>query len=449
MARRIAVALSAALVATVGLVASPAYADELCVRRPRIGIPMDNGYIAPMTNTDRSVPILMLFDEWEMPADHCNGAIATLQKADGSLRRTATFTDNGGTGHPPLEWAIANATIPLANGAGDWVITSISHGSDTLAVSVPFTVSRGSAVTLEQPARVTAPAKTTVQGRVGNYDGTTAMAPSHGRVVRLYSVPPGQSYPRRLLGSTKTDAAGRYRFQLPISAPVGFLTAVSAVPGYSDATSRTVTARVLASLSPLTASPRAYIGRWWGVSGRAAPVRLLTHLLRWDGSQWVDTHSFGTPAADTTFTRWWKPTTAGGYRMRVELTGSGPDNTPLAREIGVTVSARPAYLTGTAGATSATVIRAGTRMSTFGRLSAMYTTGATGPFAGQRVLVQTRPRGRTALPYTTVATATTSSTGYYYVNWTVRSDVDVRVAFVSPYQSVGSAFRYVRAVDVR
>jgi len=74
--------------------------------------------------------------------------------------------------------------------------------------------------------------------------------------------------------------------------------------------------------------------------------------------------------------------------------------------------------------------------------------GTTGAFPNQRIAVQTRPHGQTASPYTTVATAVTTSTGYYYANWQARSDVDVRVAFVSPYQSISSSYRWLRVVDV-
>jgi hypothetical protein len=31
----------------------------------------------------------------------------------------------------------------------------------------------------------------------------------------------------------------------------------------------------------------------------------------------------------------------------------------------------------------------------------------------------------------------------------IQADVDVRVAFLSPYQSIGSTFRWIRAIDVR
>jgi hypothetical protein len=108
---------------------------------------------------------------------------------------------------------------------------------------------------------------------------------------------------------------------------------------------------------------------------------------------------------------------------------------------------RPIWIDGTANPTSATVIRPGTKMSTYGHLRVMYSNGTTGPYAGQRVVVQTRPKGATA--YSTVATATTTSTGYYYANWNASIDVDVRVAFISPYSTIASSYRWIRTIDVR
>lgn len=447
MARKSAVAIAVALVVGGGVVVGPARAvTDDCLRKPIVGTPMNPG-VPDLTNTDGSVLFTTVFDEVGYPPDFCAGATITIQKTDGSLRRTAVFNDHGGIGHPPAVWAFATGTIPLANGAGNWVATAISHNGASLAISVPFTVRRGSVVGIDQP--VPAPGYATITGIARAYNGSGTLAATPRRGVGLYV----QAYPaggERLLGTAYADAAGRYRFRLAISAPVTFWVKTYDNATYGAARSSNVTARVLASLSPLSASSRAYIGRWWGVSGTALPAtnKMNTTLFRWDGTQWVSTNSYGPPGANGAFSRWWKPTTAGSYRMRVELSGQGPDNTPLSREIGVTVTARPTYLTGTADATNATVIRPGTKMSTFGHLTAMYTTGATGAFAGQQVVIQTRPRGQTTVPYTTVATATTTSTGYYYANWTARSDVDVRAAFVSPYQSVGSVFHYIRAIDV-
>jgi hypothetical protein len=109
---------------------------------------------------------------------------------------------------------------------------------------------------------------------------------------------------------------------------------------------------------------------------------------------------------------------------------------------------QPTSITGYAAPTTATVIRRGTRMSTYGHLSVVYTTGKTGPFANQRAVVQTRPRSNPSAPYTTVASDVTKPSGYYYANWYASIDVDVRVAFISPYQSIRSSYRWLRVVDV-
>ncbi len=108
---------------------------------------------------------------------------------------------------------------------------------------------------------------------------------------------------------------------------------------------------------------------------------------------------------------------------------------------------RPTVITGTAAPTTATVIRPGTRMSTYGHLTVASYNGRQSAYGGQKVVVQTRPRGGSA--YSTVATATTTATGYYYASWNAAVDADVRVAFLSPYLTVDSSYRWIRAVDVR
>ena len=434
--------------ATLG-VGTPAHAVDECLHPPVLGDIHGEGVVPDLLAGDGQATMFIAYSGDWYPPDYCSGVTATVQKTDGSLRREIAFDGRDGTGMPPAIAITATLPIPLVNGAGDWVVTKVTHGAESMAVSVPFRIRRGTTATIEQPARVTSPTKTTVTGVVRNYTSTGSLAVSSGRTVQLYGGG-AQSAQLHLLGSGTTDTTGRYRFQLPISAPVVFKVAVVQSAGYGAAESGTVTARVLASLSPLIASTRGYIGVWWRVSAKAFPTTVFTNLQRWDGASWTWTQSFGSPAADGTFTRWWKPDTAGTYRLRVELAGTGPDNLPIDREVSpVTVTARPATITGSAAPTNATVIRPGTKMSTYGHLTAMYTTGATGPFAGQRVVVQTRPHGQTSVPYSTVATATTTGTGYYYTNWFARSDVDVRVAFISPDQSVGSAFRWLRVVDVK
>ena len=447
--QRSAIGTAALLAAgSVVITAPAAQAVDECLGTPRFGDINEPGEIPDLAATDGTVRMFIRYSV-DSPPDYCSGVSATVQKADGSLRRVVPFNGRDGTGMPPSLAVVAEIPIPRANGAGDWVVIELTHGTETRMLSVPFRVRRASTATIEQPATVTSPTRTTITGVVRQYTSTGVQVISPYRVVRLYGAGAQSQRPYPQLGTTKTDAHGRYRFQLAISSPAVFQTTVDKTDGYGTASTDPVTARFNAQLSALTASDRAYIGVWWRVGGKAFPASTVTTLERLGDSGWSWTQSFGNPAADGTFTRWWKPTTAGTYRLRVSLVGTGPENLPLIREVDpVTVTARPTTLTGTAGATNATVIRPGTKMSTFGRLSAMFTTGTTGPFANQHVVVQTRPRGDTTEPYTTVATATTTSTGYYYTNWNAQQDVDVRVAYLSPYQSVGSAFRYVRAVEV-
>ena len=445
--RRLAILLTTLTVAGSIAAATPAYAVDDCLGSPDIGDIQRSMPEPDLRTSDLQVSMFITYPEW-YPPDYCSGVTAIVQKTDGSSRQVVEFDGRDGTATPPATAVTGRFTVPLATGAGDWIITEVAHGGETLAVAVRFRIFRATTATLEQPATVTSPAKSTLTGVVHQYTATGQRVAGAGRVVRLFGAG-AISGNLRLLGTGRADAQGRYRFQLTISAPSDFRVDVDPTTTHAVAQSETLRARLLAQLSPLTASNRAYVGVWWRVSGRVFPTAVFTYLRLYDGVTWSWTQSFGPPAADGTFARYWKPTTTGTYGLMVDVSGSGPDNLPIQRYVGpVVVTARPTTLTGTAGATNATVIRPGTKMSTFGRLSAMYTTGATGPFASRQVLVQTRPRGRIAIPYSTVATATTTSTGYYYTNWTARQDVDVRVAFLSPYQSVGSAFRYVRAVDV-
>lgn len=114
-----------------------------------------------------------------------------------------------------------------------------------------------------------------------------------------------------------------------------------------------------------------------------------------------------------------------------------------------TMVLHPTSITGTAAPTSTTVIKAGTKMSTHGHLTVVTTAGKTVPYASQTVVVQARPKSNPRFGYSTVATATTTNTGYYYTNWNASVDADVRVAFLSPYQTITSSYRWVRAIDVQ
>ena len=329
-------------------------ADDPCLMTPGTGDWYGGGVPPPpkiITNKDA---IATIFIGWsgEQPPD-CTGTTATVQKADGSLRRVVSFDHGDSSGSPPAYFRIAWIPIPLANGAGDWVVTSISHAGSTLAVSARFTMYRGTAITLAQPATVYNGFATTLTGSVYRYTSTGARVPWAGRAVQIFRMPSAS-----LLGTVRTDARGRYLARIRISGAVTFRPRVAATGGYA---------------------------------GASIPYPYVTAQVR----------------------------------------------------------PRPTSLTGTVGATSDRVIRPGTKMSTYGHLQVLNTAGRTGPFARQRVLVQTRPRGQTSLPYETVATATTTSTGYYYANWPAEIDVDVRAAFITTLPATTSAFRWLAAVDVK
>jgi len=368
----------------------------------------------------------------------------TLREPDGgttTLPLNSTLPEG-----PPAHWHGITGELPLrlADGAGNWTVTKVSDATGSATVSLPFRILRGSVVTLDQPPTVIAPTPSAISGSVQVYTPTGALVGQSGRAVSIVGA---GTQPDT---TATTNVSGRFSAQVMYSRTADVVATVGRTTTHAAAWSDQKTAHRLAALQQLSASPTAYTGVWWRVSGVAYPGALWTHLAIKAGDTWVLTQSFGSSDNDGSFARWWKPDTAGTYTLRVEIGGPGYrlDNMPLYRELTVTVRPRPTTLTGTANPTSATVVRPSTRMSTYGRLSAMYTTGATGPFAGQKVVIQTRPRSNPTGPYNTVATATTTSTGYYYANWNASVDADVRVAFLSPYTSIASAYRYIRYLDV-
>ena len=333
-------------------------ADDPCLMTPGTGDWYGGGVPTPPKVITSRDTIAMIFIGWsgDFPPD-CSGTTATVQKADGTLRRVVAFDLGDSTGSPPAYFLIARIPIPLANGAGDWVVTSISHAGNTLAVSARFTMYRGTAITLAQPATVYNGFATTLTGLVYRYTPTGSRVPWAGRPVQLRARVAGGDGDLRLIGTVRTDSRGRYLARIRISGAVTFRTAIVASGGYA---------------------------------GASIPYPFITAQVR----------------------------------------------------------PRPTSSTGPVGATSDRVIRPGTKMSTYGHLQVLNTSGRTGPFARQRVLIQTRPRGRTSIAYSTVATATTTSTGYYYANWPAQTDVDVRAAFISTLSNTASVFRWLAFVDV-
>jgi hypothetical protein len=434
-------------VVAAGLAAGPgvaAAAYDACMNEPRPDREAEV-YIPPVTNVDTSVGILV---PW---AYDCPGLTATLQKADGTQRTVIPIDKFYSNGNPGGIDAL-EGFLPLRvlDGPGQWVITQLTMPDRSATFSVAFGIARGSTQTMQaQPLQVTSPASTTVSGVVMRYTSTGALAPSAGRPVKVWKDSPSGF---TLAGSTTTGTNGRYSVQVRLDATARLMATAPSVPGLDAAGAGFVTVHVLATLTA-AAPTRVYSGRPWTVSGTAFPVTLYTDLQTWNGTGWVAA-ALQRPAADGRFTRTLVLTAPGTQRFRVVLRSAGtashvPDNLPLYRELTVVVAPRPTTITGTANPTTATVTRPGTKMSTYGHLKAMYTSGATGAFPNQKVVIQTRPRSNPSAPYTTVATAVTSSSGYYYANWYASVDADVRVAFISPYQTIASSFRWLRTLDVR
>jgi len=214
---------------------------------------------------------------------------------------------------------------------------------------------------------------------------------------------------------------------------------------------RASTATLLVSPGTLPRHPRAtgVVGYWTYQGGHAAsPGR--TVLIR--SQAYTKDGPPGTVLATTT------TDARGGYSVGLPI-GTGQyveADVPGTTTLGFVFTPRvlaavyhPTAITGRVAATTATVIRAGTRMSTYGHLSVVRNDGTTGPFTNQEIVVQLRPRANPAAGYSTIAAARTTSTGYYYTNWNIPYDADVRVAYLSPYRFVRSSYRWLALVDVR
>jgi len=216
--------------------------------------------------------------------------------------------------------------------------------------------------------------------------------------------------------------------------------------------------RVTLSVPPATlpAKPRATgTVRYWNYAGQLVPSPGRRVDIR-GRDQWANgVLTVGPVLASTTTDSY------GRYAVTLPLTASTYvyAAVPSTSTLGWTTShwksadtlaqvLHPTYVSGTVKPTYATVVHAGTLMSTWGHLSVMTSSGAIVPYAGQKVVVQTRPRGDTTKPYRTIGDATTNSKGYFYTNWDAASDADARVAFLSPYQTVLSSYRWIGAVDV-
>lgn len=416
----------------------PAPRVDPCVDVPGIGDLGMNGYVPTLTTQDEVATVYIVYDR--EGGIECPDVTATVQKSDGTHRQVVPFDGHGGVGSPPEYTILAGIPIPVADGAGDWVVTRVTRGTVHLDVSVKFRIERGTVTTIDQPGPVNGPAKTTVTGLVRRYTatGTLAAAPA-GTPVRLM-----HQNETSLIASATTATNGRYRVTVPFTVNTTMRAVSPDIAPYASSQSDLVTAHVRAVLARIAVPTTGFVNRLLRVDGQAFPRTMSTRLEYWYNNSWYFTVSSGVSATDGTFTRWWKPTTPGTFRLRVTISKSSVDGSPIVREKTVTITSRqtvPTYLDGVVGATSEPVTHQGAKMSTFGHLRVRRTNGTVGPFANQTVLIQFRPLSEPEVGWYTAARPMTTSTGYFYTNWNVvyAGDAEVRIVYTSPYETIKNA----------
>ena len=411
MRSRLAALAAMVLITGAGLTAPAAAAADECLVTP--GIITDDNYFEPViTNVPLQVPVgIRLSGDWY----HCDGMTADVQKADGTLATTLKLDQVGGTGHPPTMTWFAWLSAPVSTGAGDWVITKVTHGANTLTTRVPFRLIRGSVLTIDPPPRTVGAARTPVTGLLRHYTSTGALARTASATIKVM-----HDNGTTLVASARSGSTGRYTVQVPFTRTTTMYATTPMTSTYGAATSGKATARKALLMSSLTAASTAYVNAYWKVSGSAFPGKLWTTLDFWNGSAWQPTQSFGLTAADGSYARYWKPTRTGTFRLRVTVSGEPLDNSPWSREVSVTVRQlpqQPTYLDGVVAPTAGPPVKFQTMMSIYGHLRIRRTDGTLGPLANEAVeVLAKRPADAT---WSSVGGSRTTSSGYYYTNWWV------------------------------
>ncbi len=414
--RLVAAALTAAgLIAATGTSYAGSLADDPCLRMQ----PMQSygGDPEPATLTTAALRVPVEIQVYGAETD-CEGMTITVQRPDGSQRVVVPLTEKVHNEWPTIDTRTGYLPVPLATGAGRWVMTKVTHGADEIVTNVSFQVTRGATLTLEQPARTSGTAKTVVTGLARRYSTAGVLLPASGVSLRITNA-------STVLATPRTDANGRYTVQLALKRATELTTRMAAIGDYIDVATTPVVAHKLLSMSYLTASKTATVNNYWKVSGTAFPAPLATTLDVWNGTAWESTFSFGDTAANGTYTRYWKPDRPGTFRLRVSVSGFGIDNSPWSRETTVTVTQlpqAPTYFVGTVVAPTAGLpIRRDSTMSTYGTLKYRRANGTLGPVGNQVVQVYARQVGQTS--WTLVSSARTAVSGYFYTRWGHSFDV--------------------------
>lgn len=410
----VAVLTAAALVAVTGTTYAATVADDPCLRAQPMQSYGGDPEPATLTTAALRVPV-------EIQADpSCEGMTITVQRPDGSQRAVVPLTEKVHNEWPTIDTRAGYLPVPLATGAGQWVMTKVTHGANEIVTSVSFQVTRGATLTLEQPVRTSGTAKTVITGLVRRYSTTGALLPAAGVTVRILRAP------ATVLATARTGSNGRYSVQLALTQATELTANVPAVGDYIEVgTYPAVIAHKLLSMSYLTAATTATVNNYWKVSGTAFPGKLFTTLDFWNGSAWQATQSFGYTAANGAYARYWKPDRPGTFRLRVSVSGAGLDNSPWSRETTVTVKQlpqAPTYLVGTVVAPTAGLpIHRDSTMSTWGTLKYRRANGTLGPVGNQVVQVYARQVGQTS--WTLVNSTRTAVSGYFSLRWGHSFDV--------------------------
>jgi hypothetical protein len=432
--------LTLVLTAALGAVALPAAAaTDPCLDPARL-LPVPPTSLA---TTDEVLGVQLLY------ADCTDGGTVTVVTPTGETRQVPF--DYYQVAHPPQTYEMSWGETPVSwqTGVGVWKLTKLQHAGTTVTLSTPnpITIPRSPGIVIDHdPFVVPAGSKAVISGVLQQYTSSGTPVPLGAGLPVAVSAHLIGNYYVRWNATATTDQYGRFRVTLPLTGSSEFWTTFAGaganVPradaGGAVLMQRSVTLRY-ADPAPTQWEPTKVVATAYPAGTRANLE--VYGAYGWERRQYGNSDSTGS----ITFND--RPYDVGTQRVRVIVYGN--DEGPSAAwEFSRTVRYRTS-LDGVAAATNDTVIRPGTKMSTYGHLR-LVKYGQPYAYGGQRIDIQTRPRGQTGTPYATVATATTSvAGGYYYANWTVQSDVDVRVQFLSTDADIRNAWTFLRTVDVQ
>lgn len=373
----------------------------------------------------------------------CNDPEFTFTSPTGAVRRVPlpSFTDDLGA---PFSGNLGYVSLSLGD-AGRWRLTAMKSDGVTRQLATPatFWVLQKVVVQLDHLPPTPVGGSLPISGTVTVFTRNGQQVPFTARNVALTSTnidgEGGTS-----LGTVKTDAHGRFKLTVPVqSTRIIRATTADAEPFASDTdTTMAFAGKGIQLTSAYQVPP---LGGLTTVKGRTVPggqsVVLESHYRTYtpDPTQWNSVATV-TSGADGRFSITYRSNSTIEQLMRLRINGTSLE------DVYETEPAHRTTLTATTGGTHTTVIKAGTKMSSYGRLKVTFDNGLLGNYANQQVVVQTKARG--AALFRTVATTRTTSTGYFYTNWTAKQDADVRVAFLSPYRTVQWAFASQRSIDI-